>query len=152
MSVEILDKSAQATELGFSYEQSPANTRIANLMKAAFPMSDHKQGKLYMRIKSSNAEKLDEAFESFISALMLTLAENQFLGEDFGEVLGNTRIQVGHAGNNCILMVPLDSTHIHQNVHETVESTLSVLNDTGLRVSGSVGLGLTLEGILKQVS
>lgn len=125
---------------------------MTNLMKAAFPMTDHKKGKLYIRIKSKNAAKLDEAFESFISALIVTLTETQFLGSEFSEVLENTRIQVGHAGNNCILLIPLDSTELHQNVNDTVESTLSLINDTGLRVSASVGLGITLLEILKFVN
>lgn len=120
-------------------------------MKACFPMSDHKQGKLFIKIKSTNGTKLDEAFESFISATMMTLEESNYFGQDMSEILENTRIQVGHASNNCVISIPLDSHNVSENFHNSVEESLSMLNDTGIRVSGSIGLGMTLNDILKHV-
>lgn len=150
--MELLDKSAQATELSFNYEQSPENNRLPNLLKAAFPMSDHKKGKIFIKIKSTNAPKLDEAFESFISAVMMTLEESDFFSGPMGDILEKTRIQVGHAGNNCVISVPLDSTEVSENFLDTLERSLALLNDTGIRVYGSVGLGQNLKDLLQHVS
>lgn len=150
-SVELLDKSAQATELSINYEQTPVNTRLPNLLKAAFPMSDHKKGKLFIKIKSTNASQLDEAFESFISAAMMTIQEERMFGRDMNKLLESTRIQVGHTGNNCIILIPLDSTEVVTNFEEMAEKNLALLNGTGMRAYGSVGLGVTLQDLLKHV-
>ena len=116
MSIEVLDQNAQATELGFLYEQSPLNIRIPNLMRSAFPMSDPKVSKFFFRIKSFDSEKLDLAIEKFISMLVLTLEE----GHELGELARNTRIQVGHVGKNCIIMMPLDSHEVFESLHAEI--------------------------------
>lgn len=152
MSVELLDKKAQESEVGLSYEQNPFNGRVQNMVRAAFPMSDAGVGKVFATIKAKDkhGDQLRDAVEAFLSALML-MVEEMDLGADSRDFLESSRIQVGQAGANCIVAVPLDSTEIHQYLHEMIEKHLALLNDTGLRISGGIGLGLTLKNLVSHV-
>lgn len=127
------------------------NSRMQNLMKVAFPISDNKPGRLFIKIKQKNSEKLRDAIESFVSAFMMMLEELDMFRYSEREVIENTRVQVGDAGSSCIVLIPLDSTEVHQQLLETIETSLAFLNDTGFRVSGGIGLGLTLKDLVQHV-
>lgn len=147
-SIELLDQKAQDTEFGVAYEQAPGNSRVPNLMKSAFPMTDPKVPKLYFKIKAKDAEKLDLAIEKFLGTFMIFINDSY---NDLAEIIRETRIQVGHFGKNCIVMIPLDSHEVYQSLVTTFEDALSVLNDTGIRASGTLGLGITLKDILGSI-
>lgn len=89
--------------------------------------------------------------EGFLSALMLTLEDLDMFSGDLREIIESTRVQVGNAGSNCIVLIPLDSTEVHQNVQDTIETVLAIVNDTGLTINGGIGLGLTLKDLVKHV-
>lgn len=148
LNIELLDQKAQNTESGFLYEQAPINTRIPNLFKAAFPMTDPKVPKLFFKIKSSNSEKLDLAIEKFLGTFVIFLGDKY---DDLSEIIRSTRIQVGHVDNNCIVMIPLDSHEAYTSLAQGVESALMILDDTGIRATGVLGLGISIKDVLSYV-
>lgn len=145
MSIELLDQKAQSSEFGLTYEQAPINTRIPNLMKAAFPMSDNKTPKLFFKIRSNDSEKLDLAIEKFIATLMIFLGD---MHDDLADIIKSTRVQVGHVDKTCIAILSVDCHEVFQSMADTLEGALAILNDTGFRATGSIGLGTSIKEIL----
>jgi hypothetical protein len=152
LNIELIDHKAQATEFSLNYEQNPVNSRMANMMKQAFPMTSEKTGRLFLKIKSTDAEKLDESFEEFLASLVDLIKEHKMAeDEGLGKLIDSIRVQIGHAGSNCILMLPFDSNEVFQSIEETVEKSLGMLNNTGLKFTSSIGLGITLKDLVDYV-
>ena len=85
------------------------------MVKAAFPMSSSKGTKLFMKIKSKDAEKLDLAIEEFISSVIMHAADHESLSSLRDDIM-KTTIQVGHVGSNTILITQLDSSEVGSHV------------------------------------
>ena len=112
-------------------------------------MSDPKVSKVFFKIKSTDSEKLDLAFEKFLGTLLMFVND---IEPDLKEIFENTLIQVGHMSSNCVVMIPLNTHDVHQNLGEQIEKTLKVLDDTGFRMTGTVGLGITFKDLLAVVN
>lgn len=66
-----------------------------------------KKTKVFIKIKSKDAEKLDLAFEDFIANVIQHAAEQEELSS-LRDDLMKTVVQVGHVGSNTILMFDLN--------------------------------------------
>lgn len=122
------------------------------MMKLAFPMTNEQTPRLFLKIKSLDSEKLDECIEHFMSDTVNFLLESKAIDHDIESLFDSLRVQVGHAENNCVLMIPFDSNEVFLSIAETIEKLLAVTNDTGLKMVGSVGLGMTLKNIVDYVT
>lgn len=145
-----MDRKADATKFEFKLEQQPLNTRMTNLIKSAFPMTSSKNLKCFIKIKSLNADKLDTAIENFISSALLYAGENEMF-EEFREQIQSLSIQVGHVGDNCIVMFNLNQMDLAQSFAEMIEDVETKLRHLNLQVSASIATAYTLKDVMKYV-
>lgn len=149
--MELVDNYAEATVLGLNYEQKPHNARIGDLMRSVFPTADHSRGKLFITIESTNPVKLCESIDTFISTFKL-IAEETFDLDDYKfDIIKHTRVEVGHRGSTCVILIPLSSTDVTENYNDMIDHTFESIDDTGIRANCSVGLGMSLKDLLKHV-
>lgn len=147
---ELLDRKGDSTKLEARLEQDPFNSRISSLLKAAFPMSSAEKPRIYLRMKSTNPEKLATAIENFISACVLYAGEHSELAE-FKETINTMSIQVGHVGDNCIILFRLDQNEIGENFCHVIDNVIGVLRPLGLQLGGSISTAYTFKEVLKHV-
>ena len=109
-------------------------------------MSDTKQPAFYFKIKSSDPEKLSSHIRKFIGTGTMMIGDLR--DKELFELIQSLVIQVGHVNNTCVVMIPLNSHEALDHVSNAAEKALKAIDDTGLRVTGTIGLGLTLKDLL----
>ena len=113
-------------------------------------MTSSKNLKCFIKIKSLNADKLDTAIENFVSSALLYAGENEMF-EEFREQIQSLSIQVGHVGDNCIVMFNLNQMDLAQSFAEMIEDVETKFRHLNLQVSASIATAYTLKDVMKYV-
>lgn len=129
---------------------APHNTRLETLLKGAFPMESSKAPKIFFKLKSSDPEKLDLAISNFLTNLIVNIQELpqfEFLKDD----LINAHINVGHIGNNTVIMLPMDKSELSSNVGMMMQHMSEQIKQLELQISMAFSTATTLKEILEHV-
>lgn len=150
VNLEIRDKAAEGTSARFKLELAPNNSRMSNLITAAYPFADPKQMKLFFKIKSSDSEKLAAAFENFLSSVMYLYAEDSKY-EDISGILRTINLKIGKTGENVIVTINPEEIEPLQGLVEGVDSISPLIKDSKMQFLTEVSTGCTLKNLLQHV-
>ncbi len=128
----------------------PHNSRTGTILKAAFPMDTDKGTKLFIRVKSSDPEKLDIALSNFLSNFILQAQEFPIM-ENFKDDLTSAHFTVGHVGSNVIFCLPLESTSTGQSATSVANDAMEMIRNLELQFSTAFSTATTLKSILEAV-
>jgi len=147
---ELLDRKGDVSKFEALLEQEPLNNRMVNMIKSGFPMTSTSDVKTFFRIKAKNAEKLKVAFENFIQTALHQLVENPSVSQLRDQILSSS-IQVGHVGDNCIVMFNLTQMDLTRSLSDMVEALEKQFRHIKAQFNAGVGTALSFKDIMEKV-
>jgi len=120
------------------------------MIKEFFPHSNPSHMKIYFRIKAKNQQKVKTALENYLRTSLLQILESPLL-ENVKDDIPLTSIQVGHVGDNCIVMFDLFEVELTRSLAYLLEELEKKFRPLCIQATVSIDTAVNIKGLLKGV-
>lgn len=135
-----------------AYEQEERNDRIPPLLAACFPFTSPESLKFYLRIKTTDPNRLCLAIDEFLAQLNTMAHEGLIPADLYEEIFCRTPIQVNSFKDSCVLIIDMVGSEPSMALEELIRGVYSSVGQIGPYATAELSLGASFKDVVAKVA